>query len=336
MENLPTDPTDVKHILAALDPHTGNFAVYPATHHEFLNAPVAAGNIDPFSLLYRDGEIYHPEAFAHETGFVARHREDSTVQLPLKDLPRFPFPSSRPADFQAAIIDLDQPLEFRGIPATDVLVMLWRPVQRREITKQHISLLNRLFKVRQRKSEDPDPHHLPGSPGQPHDRHLHVVPAGDPGTKTASPQLLLSLFRIPVRALAWPLSLGLPFGACVLYLITRQFPAPRRQATEKLYCDAGARQLTAYMTLIKPILLRNASDHLRDQAKRLKTTFRAVRYWHTLLRNVGLVVPVSPPKPGVRTSRRLVARNEKERRETLPLARRVRARPRQPHKALHP
>ena len=165
---------------------------------------------------------------------------------------------------------------------------------------------------------------------------LKIVPPREPGPKTASPALELSLSRIPPRALAWPLSLGLPFGACVLYLIIRRFPAKRRKGTNKLYSNTGAKQLTEYMILYKPILLRNVPDEWRDLARGLKINLEALKKWHTRLRNVGLVIPVSPPKPGVRTSRRLISRTEKERRENLPLARRVMANPRQPHKALIP
>lgn len=336
MQTLPKHPDEVKHIISAVDPNTEKFAVYLSTAHALITIPVATGTIPLFTLFYRPQEVDLLYAYVHESGLVAYFPGDSTVWLPIKDLHGWPLPRSKPGDFQTAIADFDHPLNFHHIGATDILILLWRPLQPGEISQQDIDLLKRAFRVRQQKAQDPDPHDQVHRSAQAPDRHLHIVPPREPGTMTASPELQISLSKIPVPALTWPLSLGLPFGASVLYLIIRHFPARSRQSTEKQYSDTGAKQLLEYMILFLPYLLRNVPDEWRDQAKALKPTIHAVEKWHVNLRDIGLVVPVSPPKPGVRTSRRLAARNEKERRENQPLARRVRKNPRQPHKALLP
>ncbi|MBA7633785.1 hypothetical protein ES703_41356 [subsurface metagenome] len=336
MGNLPQRPAHVKWILDSLNPHTGKHAAYAAVDDALITIPIAVGTIDIFSLLYTPEEFDHPDAFLHETGFVCCFLDDQTVQIPLKDLPGFPLPRSVPADFQIAMTDFPRLVQFRDIGATDTLITLWRPAQPGEITGAHIT---RIYDGVSRREREKQSGQQPGGKPERTERkkpHLHVVPPREPEPKTASPELQLSLYKIPIPSLDWPLSLDLPFGACVLFLIIRHFPAPRTHTTGKLYSNTGAKQLTGYMTHYLPILLRHLPEDLKRQAKSLNITLSNVEYWHTLLRDAALVIPVSPPNPGVRTSRRLISPNEVERRQNLPLAQRVRANPRQPHKVLIP
>jgi len=141
MDNLPTAPTDVKWILATVDPHTGKYAAYLATDDGLINIPIAAGTIDLFSLLCTPEEFDHPDAFVHDSGFICCFLDEQTVQIPYKDLPRFPLSRSVPADFQIAITDFHRSVQFRDIGATDTLIVLWRPVQPGEITGAHITKL---------------------------------------------------------------------------------------------------------------------------------------------------------------------------------------------------
>jgi len=188
MPNVFNSPQDVKHILIPVDPRTGNFAVCLATDHGFAVIPVVAGQMEPSDLFYGQGEIDDRGATEHESGFIAFFRDDSTVQLPLKDLHRWPLPGSSPADFQFAITDFDEPIECRGIGAVDIVIFLWRPAQPGEITQQHINTLNTMMRVEKLEARGQDPHSQVERPGQAPARHLHVVSAAPEVAKAPEPE----------------------------------------------------------------------------------------------------------------------------------------------------
>lgn len=358
MHNLLRNPAHVKHILIALNPHTGKWAVFLATDHKLINVPIAAGIINPLDLLCGPEEVNHPDAFCHEAGFVAIFNEDGTVRLKLRDLPRFPFPSSKPADFQAAIRDFDQRLQFHGIGQTDTVVLLWRPAQPGEITQQLINTLKRMIRTRDKRDRGehdalekerealqdatklrPGSHGRPGHKAQPRVRprpHLRAVPTRKAEVEPASPALKLTLHQIPTQMLQLPKRLGATFAGSALYLLIKNFPAGKKGPGNRQYCDMGIEQFSTCLYHFKTILKKHPDPEIRAVARRMGTSERTVRRALARLLDMGLVIPVAAGKPGHYCTRRLVSRNEKERRENLPLARRVQENIRRPHTVLKP
>ena len=334
MDTILNAPENVKWILATLDPHTGNCATYFATDHGLINIPIEAGTIDIFSLLYRSGEIDHPDAVLHESGFVCCFLDHSTVQIPLKDLPGFPLHRSQPADFQMAITDFPRLVQFRDIGATDILITFWRPTQRDEVTKRHISHLNRLLTVRQQGRNGlrdvwPDLF-PPKSPA----RHLHVVPPRKAEPKPPSTRLDLALRKIPTQMLPLPESYGHPFSDCCLYLLLRSFPVGNRGPEYNLYCDMGIEQLSLYMHYLKAILKKHPDPEIRAKARRMGTSCETVKRALARLLKSGLAIPIVIGKPDYYCTKRLISRNGKERDKNSPLAKRVQENPRKPLAAL--
>ncbi len=151
MPTLPKQPKSVKSILAPFDPRTGNYTVYFETDNGIITVPAFSNKIDPFSLLYRPGEIYGPDLFAHEAGFAAFYLEDLTVSLPHKDLDGFPLPLSLPAHFKVKIWEPDKPITIPGLPSTDILILFSRKVQKGEVS--HADITN-LLKMAQQMEQD--------------------------------------------------------------------------------------------------------------------------------------------------------------------------------------
>lgn len=321
MTNVLASPEDVKHILALVDPHTGNYAVFPATDHELINIPVAAARIDLFSLFFRDGEIDDPDLSVHETGLVVYLYEDSTLGIPYKDLPGFPLPSSVPADFQVGIVDFDQPRQFRGIGVTDFLALLWRPVQLDEITQQHVSLVNTVSRVRERKLKDQDPHDLAQSPGQDPDRHLHVVPAA-PGlvevpepVKPAPDVHRRSVGRTRKFAYLHPRIWDLmeADGLSMRDIEVYRFLYTHRKYAEESRIRAKGKgpayplpytitlqsQITEYLKVKKSDLLATARGKRRHQARKMGTSRSTVQRAIRKLCRLGYLGRVYPGRPKI-------------------------------------
>jgi len=327
-------PKDVKWILITFIPHTGNYAAYPATDQGLINIPIAAGTIDPFSLLCTPGEFDHPDAVLHESGFIACFLDEQTVQIPLKDLPRFPLHRSVPADFQMAITDFPRLVKFRDVGPSDILITFWRPVQPGEITQRDIDHVNRVFTVRQREPQDQDRHDKAEPPGQVPARHLHVVPAREPGPKPPSTRLELALRKIPTQMLPLPQRYGHPFSTCCLYLLLRSFPAGKRGPEYNLYSDMGIEQLSLYMHYFKATLKKHPDPEIRAKARHMGTCCRTVRGALAGLLKSGLVIPIVIGKPDHYCTKRLISRNAKERDKNWPLAKLVQENPRKPLAAL--
>ena len=144
MTTLPKQPKAVKAILAPFDPRTGNYIVYYETDNGIITVPAFRNKIDPFSLLYRPGEIDLPSLFAHDSGFTACIQEDLTFFLPHKDLDGFPLPLSRPAHFKVIIWEPDKLITLPGLPPTDILILFSRNVQKGEVSHADITNLHKM------------------------------------------------------------------------------------------------------------------------------------------------------------------------------------------------
>jgi len=334
MDTILDSPGGVNWILTTFNPHTGNFAAYPGTANELINIPLVVGTIDPFSLLCTPEEFHHPDAVVHESGFICCFLDEQTVQFPLKDLPRFPFHRSKPADFQLDITDFHRSVQFRNIGATNILLTLWRPVQPGEITQRDIDHVNRLFRVRQQRRNglsDAWPDLFP--PESP-DRHLHVVPAREPGPKPPTTRLELALRKIPTQMLPLPERYGHPFSFCCLYLLLRSFPVGQRGPEHNLYSDMGIEQLSLYMHHFKAILKKHPDLEIRAKARKMGTSYSVVQRALAGLLKSGLVIPIVIGKPDHYCTKRLISRNAKERDKNWPLAKLVQENPRKPLAAL--
>ncbi|MBA7531762.1 hypothetical protein ES705_23983 [subsurface metagenome] len=151
MTKLPHHPKHVKSILTPFDPRTGNYITYYKTDNGIITVPAFFNKIDPFSLLYRPGEIDGPGFIAHNSGFTACIQEGLTAYLPLKDLDGFPLPLSRPAHFNVIIWEPDKPITLPGLPSTDILILFSRNVQKGEVS--HADIIN-LLKMAQQMEQD--------------------------------------------------------------------------------------------------------------------------------------------------------------------------------------
>jgi len=321
MGNLLQGSEGVKWILATLDPHTGNYAAYPATDHGLINIPIAAGTIDPLSLLCTPEEFDHPDAVVHESGFICCFLDEQTVQIPLKDLPRFPFHRSEPADFQMAITEFHRSVQFRDIGQSDILITLWRPVQPGEITQREISHVNRVFTVRQREAQDQDRHDQAQPPGQAPDRHLHIVPPTPgvaqvpepekptPPVDTRSVGLTRKFAFLPPRI--WDLmeADSLYMAARQVYTILytyRKYPEKSRIRTKGKrplyplpYTITYQSQMADYLKVRRRDLLATAGSVRRYQARKMGTSLDTVQRAIHRLCESGWILRVYPGRPKV-------------------------------------
>ncbi len=334
MGNLPEHPDDVKSILTPFDPRTGNYIVNYKTDNGLITVPAFFNKIDPFSLLYRPGEIDGPGLFAHEAGFAAFYLEDLTISLPHKDLDGFPLPLSRPAHFNVIIWEPDKPITLPGLPSTDILILFSRNVQKGEVS--HADITNLLKMAQQMKHgrciyPPRSPESTPTEPIiQPPPEAWEKL---DPETP-ASEKLKLALHKIPTQFFALPQRYGHPFVDCAVYAIFRWFPTGKKGPDSKHYCNMGIDQLIRYLCFYKEILIRHPLPEIREQARKMGTSSWAVKYAKSRLLDSGLVVVIIAGKPGEYCSKHIVSRDDKERDQNMPLARRVKAKIRMPHTVL--
>jgi len=321
LDNLPQRPEDVKWILDNLNPHTGKHAVYPATDDGLINIPIAAGTIDPFSLLCTPEEFDHPDAVRHESGFIACFLDEQTVQIPYKDLPGFPLSRSRPADFQMAITDFHRSVKFRDIGATDILITFWRPVQRGEITGGHIT---QIYDGAWRRERDKESDHDPVGQPQTTDskqRHLHVVPAGPgvvevpepekptPAVERRSVGLTRKFAYLPGKLMDLMEADGLSMLDIEVYRIIftfRKYPEKTRIRAKGKgplyplpYTITYQTQIIDYLRVIKLDRLQTARGARRYQALMMGTSPKSVKRAIHRLCEAGWIARVYPGRPKV-------------------------------------
>lgn len=319
MNSLPSSPEDVKHILTALDPHTGNYAAFLLTDDRFINIPVVADTIDLFSLLYRLGEINHPDAFIHETGFLAFFRDETTLYLPHKDLPRFPFPRSQPATFEVGIVDFGQPVQFYGLGETDTLITLERPAQRGEISKRDISHVRTVARTRERdKKSDYDPIGQPETTDS-KKRHLHVVPPTSGVAQVPEPEkptptvdsrsvgLTRKFAYIPGKLMELMEADRLSMRDIEVYRIIytfRKYPEKPRIREEGKgpayplpYSITYQSQIIDYLKIRKTDLMATARVERRNQARKMGISLRSVKRAIHRLCEAGYLARVYPGRP---------------------------------------
>lgn len=165
---------------------------------------------------------------------------------------------------------------------------------------------------------------------------LTLVESKRPKVHPKSGALELALSKLPFTVLYFPLHLRLSFGCALCYLICKNFYIPTRTRESFLYTNLGINQLSTYMQVCQGHLIRCLDVETRQEAQRMGTGPRTVQTYLAQLLEVGLVIPVSHGRPGKGTSRRLVSRNEQERRRNLALARRVCQDLHRPHQHLRP